>query len=184
MIQLSRHALMVCYEDGRMEPLGIQDLLSSMPNQCKLAAASMDPWVIETVFESVIRHIQEDQQRDKLPLSELVEMVSGLLSGYSEEVLQNKEIPQIQLDLFETARSCGTGFELEFYTALRRFFTDHADLKPQPLQITGLRRCAKFLTGRRRWSKRCSDMRDEIVSFIRTEAARKGTPNMILTMVS
>lgn len=184
MIQLSRHALMVCHEDGRMEPIGFADLVSLLPDDSKAAVGALDPGVIQTVFDSVIRHIRDDLNKDRLPLSELVGMISGLLDGYSEEVLHPGEAKpsHLELDLFETARLCGPAYELEFYDCLRRFFSEHARPDGRSVRITGLRRCAKLLAGRRRWSKRSREMRDEIVAFIRGEVVRAGSENLSLTL--
>ena len=105
-----------------------------------------------------------------------------------------------------SARRCK---KLEFFSEIRRFLTERTcgdnlvkagdspdDSSPMAkgkagasavdvsLQITGLRRCAKFLSGRRRWSKRCSEMRDEIVARIRQEALRTGARDLAMVVLS
>ena len=40
MIQLSRHALMVCYADGRMEPLGIEEIMHVIDEASQVIAYS------------------------------------------------------------------------------------------------------------------------------------------------
>ena len=209
MIRLHSSALIVCYPDGHREPLDVHDLVEHLAADADFAINGLDPWVLEKVVESVVHHLRIDLQRDQVLLAEFLQWMQTLLDGYLQEaaVSGQDDLPR-KLDLFETARRCGTGFELEFFSKVRQFLIRQS-LRPgaapdavgssatqvipavnpnrerkAALQITGLRRCAKFLSGRRRWSKRCSETRDEILDYIRCEAARTGASDFALLVLS
>lgn len=209
MIRLHSCALIVCYPDGHREPLDIHDLVEHLAADADFSATGFDPWVLEKVVESVVHHLRTDLQREQVLLAEFMEWIQTLLASYLQEsAAPGADAPLRKLDLFETARRCGTGFELEFFSEVRQFLIrqalrpdmPHGLVAPPPegkiadahstngrkasLQITGLRRCAKFLSGRHRWSKRCSEMRDEILDYIRREAARTGAPHLALLVLS
>lgn len=200
MIQFHSHALIVCHDNGRMEPLDVHGLVELLAASSQSAVSSLDPWVFEKVIESVVHHFREDLHRDQVPLVEFVEWIQTLLDGYSKEAgTDDKDGVVGKLDLFETVRRYGTGFELEFFLDIRHFLvekskrTSHEKVslpemidegKRRSLQITGLRQCAKFLSGRQRWSKRCAETRDEIVAYIREEMAHTGVQNLALIVLS
>jgi hypothetical protein len=111
-----------------------------------------------------------------------------LLEDFFREAKQNGQ-NLIQMDLMKVATDCGTGFELEFFARVKNFILEKSitlsgpqvpveetaapeALTPRTLRLTGLRSCAKYLTGKQRWSKNCSRTRDEIVSFIRAELTK------------
>ncbi len=186
MIQFHRHALMVCHENGRIEPLLIEDLVAHLARDAEPEPLEIEPWVLEIMVESVICHFQEELQRPQVSLKEFMDVTRTLLESLSQEVIRKNQ-HAFQLDLLETARRCGTGFELEFFSEIRRFFARNvagSSKRERRLCITGLRHCAKFLSGRSRWGKRCAEVRDEIVAFIREEATRMSSGNVIFAIRS
>jgi len=210
MIALHNQALLVCFADGHIEPLNLHDLVEHLARDFPRERADLPPWIVEGAVESLIRHFRENAKRNSVSLGEFIKTAHALLSSFIKETLDDRESER-QLDLFATAQCCGSGFELEFFMAIRRFlgqrdhrakssrsppsFTASAEglsdppddfhqKSVKPLRFTGLCRCAKFLAGRRRWSKRCSQVRDEIVAFIRQEAAHNGARNLIVTVLS
>jgi len=202
MIQLHHHALMVCHENGRIEPLLIEDLVARLARDAEPDPMEIEPWVLEIMVESVICHFQEELQRPQVSLKEFMDVTRTLLKSLSQEVIRKNQ-HAFQLDLLETARRCGTGFELEFFSEIRRFFARSAagssgcnpsgpfslageeeEKRERTLCITGLRHCAKFLSGRSRWGKRCAEVRDEIVAFIREEATRMSSGKVIFAIRS
>jgi hypothetical protein len=195
MIQLQNQALIICYEDGRMEPLHLDDLIAHLTANSDLPSV-LDPWLMEKIVESIIHHFRNELQRDRVPLVEFISLTKKLLEGFFREAMQNGQSP-LQLDLFETARNCGNGFELEFFSEIRKFLqqfvhnistrkTEESEeaKNKQLFRITGLRRCAKYLSGRQRWSKNCSQVRDEILDFIRAEAAKVESSDFSLAVLS
>ena len=201
MIQLHHDAIVVCHPDGRVEPLAIQDLVECLGADTKAKALMLDPDLLQQIIESVVRYFRNDLQRDTVSFPEFMALARKLVKNFFEEVLKNDHDP-LQLDLFETARGCGAAFELEFYLEIKRFLKRKTNLAQSetihsvnqspsplsendlPLRITGLRRCAKFLAGRRRWCKSSSKMQNEIVHYIRQEAIHTGARNMVLAILS
>ncbi len=201
MIQLHHDAIVVCHPDGRIEPIAIQDLVECLGVDTKAKALLLEPDLLRQIVESVVRYFRNDLQRDTVSFPEFMVLARNLVKNFFEEVVKSNQDP-LQLDLFETARSCGAAFELEFYLEIKRFLkrkthssqsnTIHPLNQKQgglpknslPLRITGLRQCAKFLAGRRRWCKSSSEMQNEIVQYIRQEVMRTGTSNMFLTILS
>lgn len=191
MIQLQSQTLIVCHEDGRMEPLQLDDLIQELSEQSDLPSV-LDPWVMEKVIESIIHHFRNDLQQEKVSLIEFVALTKQLLESFLREAMQ-KGPCYLQLDLLETAQNCGNAFELEFYNVIRRSVHQYvetqingiADTAVKPsFRITGLRQCAKYLSGRQRWSKSCSQVRDDIVSFIRAEVAKLENGDFSLAVLS
>jgi hypothetical protein len=198
MIQLHHQALLVeCY-DGKIQPLDMQEFVRELVGENPIPSAALEPWMIERVVESIANHFHQDLKRDVISFSEILDVAKVLLESFFHENIE-KQKHLVRLDLFEIARRCGTGFELEFYSEIRRFLATGTPSSSnqtrlgepskgsslnRAVHITGLRRCAKFLSGRRRWSKRCAQLRDEIVSFIRDEASRAGDLNLALAVLS
>ena len=72
-----------------------------------------------------------------------------------------------EADLRQVANTCGKGFELIFYAALRDEVRRGLKTSPEILWFKGLRGCVKDLTGAQRWCRRCEAMSDQIVDFLR-----------------
>ncbi len=210
MITLHHQSLLVCFADGHIEPLNLHDLVEHLARDFPRERADLPPWIVEGAVESLIRHFRENAKRNSVSLGEFIKTANALLVSFIHETLDDRGNER-QLDLFATAQCCGSGFELEFFMAIRRFLgqRDHraksssglpasaaseggASVQPDDfhqknvsaLRFTSLRRCAKFLAGRRRWGKRCSQVRDEIVAVIRQEAARNRGRDLAVTVLS
>jgi len=202
MIALHHQALLIFFADGHIEPLNMHDLVVHLAHDFPKAGDRLQPWVVEKAVESLIRHFRADSRREYVSLGEFVKTAHALLDSFVRETMNGAE-EKGQLDLFATARGCGFGFELEFFAEIRRFFSQKAgrvesdafalpdgqngsapEESVRPIRVTGLHRCAKFLAGRCRWSKRCSQVRDEIVSFIREELACASSGRLSVSILS
>lgn len=74
--------------------------------------------------------------------------------------------PPITVSLIDKARDAGNGFELAFFEALR---IDLRELKcsgARMIHFTGLRESVAILRGKKRWSKDCELLSQEIHSFV------------------
>lgn len=200
MIDPHRKAIYICHADGTVEPLEIEALVEKFAADPEIQASGLEPWVIQEVIESVLRYLREELNREQVSLKELRDLARMLQQHFYKQVV--KTSPQrYDLDLFQTALKCGSAFELEFFPAIRSFIaatvpprvkiTPTSPLTPatvedseHSLYITGLKQCSKLLAGRRRWSKRCHQVRDEIVHFIREESIRIGAKRLTLAVLS
>jgi hypothetical protein len=203
MIQTHQDVLIVRYGDGTAEPLTIRELIERLDIRTEGELSGLQPWVLEQVITAIFRHFQQDLKQNSVSHSELIKLIQGLQQSFLVEVIQQGQM-RFQMDLFELAKRNGAAFELEFYAEVKQFILgkalgedasrsqENALAKKQSgkeqsspnLRITGLRRCAKFLAGRSRWSKRCCEVRNEIMNFIRTETEKTGIQNLSLIVLS
>lgn len=195
MIQLHHQALFVIQKSGNTLPMEFNSLIDCLIQNCS-PSIEIDRGIWEKVTDCIIRHYRDELHQQSVDLDDFIELAQTLMSSFALALNHQKQFHPGQLDLFETACCHGTGFELEFFLKIRSFLqnevnltkTQSADKKQMPhghpLQITGLRRCAKYLSGRQRWSKRCVETRDEILNYVRQEATRLGAKNLLLTVLS
>lgn len=186
MIQLHHHAMILHHPDGRTEPMDMESLITQLSEKHGLRGSAFQPWVIEQVIEAILRHYKHDQGQDTIRLSELIQIADRLLQSFHDEVLAPARHAH-WLDLYAAAQRAGAAFELAFFEEIRCFVARRAhsqDESRRILYLTGLRRCVKFLSGRRRWGKRCSGIRDEIVAYVREEALKSGSQNLSLAVLS
>ena len=73
----------------------------------------------------------------------------------------------IESDLRVLACQSAGSLELFFYPALRSELRSQLRQSPKVLRFRGLRGCVKQLTGARRWSLRCDQLQEQIVSYLR-----------------
>jgi hypothetical protein len=76
------------------------------------------------------------------------------------------------------------GFELLFFPQLRQELHRQLEQSPQVLRFSGLRDCVKQLAGTPRWNRRCQNLNDQIVDFLRgcwqTESASQSCALVVL----
>ena len=73
----------------------------------------------------------------------------------------------VEADLQKLAASSSEAFELAFFPRLRDELRTQLRQSPQLLRFRGLRNCVLRLTGARRWTHRCRNLQDQIVSYLR-----------------
>jgi len=184
----SEPMMIVDQSEGRARTVSVRELVRLVRDQEGTGARRLQPWLCETAVEAVLEYFRHDLRRQRVPLAEFVMVATRLLESFIRDVvISSRNLSH--LDLLEVARRSGTGFELEFYPRIRRFFLERLDpAEPggaagrKTLHLTGLRQCAKFMAGRRRWSKRCAEARDEILALIRREAERSSSGARDITL--
>ena len=85
----------------------------------------------------------------------------------------------VQLALLDGAHRATLAFFPELRNQLRTQLTASPDL----LRFEGLRGCVKHLLGARRWSRRCQNLNDQIVEFIRHCLRRDGKTDTCELMI-
>jgi len=68
----------------------------------------------------------------------------------------------------ELAAAAGKGFELMFFPHLREEMRNKLEESPHVLRFHGLRGCVKQLSGAERWNRRCQNLNDQIVEYLRS----------------
>lgn len=200
--------ILIHFEDGHVEPHDTREVVSRIARDLQPSELRLQPWVIEMAAECLVRHFQEIARHRIVSLAEFIGTTRELLESFVMEVGQGN-VHDRQLDLLATVRHPGCGFELEFFSRLRNFLAEigkgsarsasagSSSAKLQEaspnaglpsgvplIRITGLCDCVRFLTGQRHWSRRCGELRDEIVAFIRRETARMGRNSPVVAIIS
>ena len=70
-------------------------------------------------------------------------------------------------DLARLVRETGDSLELFFFPRLRDELRVRLRQSPRVVRFRGLRGCVKQLAGARRWSRRCEQLQDQIVDYLR-----------------
>ncbi|MDD2706938.1 MAG: hypothetical protein PHV34_02930 [Verrucomicrobiae bacterium] len=176
MTPLYHPTFVIYFEDGHTESHDVRELVVRLTKDPELEGLTGDPRLVEMVVDCLVSFYRQTPETEPVTLANFIEKARELLVGFAEEKGFAPQLRSLQLDLLETARRPGCGFELEFFTELRGFLQQHLRSRTSPphMRITGLRHCVKYLLGRRHWSRRCGSLQDEIVSVIRTEVARSG----------
>ncbi len=175
MIRLNHKCLPLTRDDGEcltLDPGMLAILLEEIPEFMGMAR---DGVRLEALAECLVHHFREELRRESASYRELLDLSRSLLRGFAwEEALRTG-----RLDLFELARACGTGFELDFHLHLRGFFAAWGG-RAGCLRLIQLRRCVRYLLGRRRWSAACARQADEMILSFRKEALRAGVGRLAI----
>lgn len=70
-------------------------------------------------------------------------------------------------DLVRLVRDKGDSLELFFFPRLRDELRLQLRQSPRVVRFRGLRACVKQIAGARRWSRRCEQLEDQIIAFLR-----------------
>lgn len=132
-------------------------------------------WLAEHVAASVLCYLSRTYEGNVVTTAELCQMVQSALQaiGYAEVALRLEVMaPPFELSLRELAEEAGPGYELAFFQLLKEriqpAFCDHAS----SLDIHGLQSCVRHLQSVKTWSRECSQLRNEIVNFVRAHLER------------
>jgi hypothetical protein len=137
-------------------------------------------WLAEHVVASVLSYLSRTYESNVVTSKRLHEIVQSALQaiGYAEVALRLDAIcPPFELSLSDLAEEAGPGYELAFFRLLKeRIQPAFCDRTPN-LEIYGLQSCVRHLQSVKTWSRGCSLLRNEIVSFVRAhlERANAGT---------
>ena len=129
-------------------------------------------WLAEHVASSVICYLGTTYQNNVITKNHLCDIVLSLLKaiGYAEVALhfQTLDLP-FELSLIDLAREAGAGYELAFFRLLEERVQPALSNQASNLDIYGLRQCVRHLQGAKKWSRSCSELRNEIVEFLRAQ---------------
>ncbi len=76
--------------------------------------------------------------------------------------------PPVTLSLTRAAKEAGNGFELAFFNQINDEIQDLKMHGVEELYFTGTRDCVKLLRGVTRWTTRCEQLHEEIITFLTT----------------
>lgn len=138
------------------------------------AASSIDPEIVREAAAAVVHYFKEELKQEQVSIGEFSKALERVLNTFGYNVSSNpgtaSEPPAnvAVADLSQLAvESKGSAFELVFFQKLREQFHRLIESAPHILRFEGLRRCVKELLGVKHWCRRCENLSDQIVQFLR-----------------
>lgn len=134
-------------------------------------AALVDPEVIRHAAAAVLHYFKCELQRQYVSVAEFAAALDRALRGLGLSIFADAELPPLRVqesNLPELMKSAGENGELFFFPHLRQQLQRHLQESPQIVRFNGLRPCVKQLAGADRWSRRCEQLSDQIVDYLRT----------------
>jgi hypothetical protein len=135
------------------------------------AAELLDPALIHEAAAAVLHYFRHELGRTAVSVGEFSEALEVVLRSFGLTVKSvgdaAPEANIVELDLRTMACESGKGYELTFFKRLRAELHEQLRLAPQVVRFNGLRGCVKQLTGARHWSRRCQQLNDQIVEYLR-----------------
>jgi hypothetical protein len=132
-------------------------------------------WLAEHVAASVMCHLSRTYENNVITLKQLRQIVLSALQaiGYAEVALRlNAICPPFELSLSDLAKEAGPGYELAFFRLLKERIQPALSVRASNVDVYGLQSCVRHLQSVRTWSRGCSQLRNEIVGFLRGHLER------------
>lgn len=139
-------------------------------------------WLAEHVAASVLCYLSRTYENNVVTIAELCEMVRSALQaiGYAEIALRLEVLaPPFELSLRDLAEEAGPGYELAFFRLLKERIQPAFCDRASNLDIHGMQSCVRHLQSVKTWSRECSQLRNEIVNFVRAHLERANVTNDI-----
>jgi hypothetical protein len=143
-------------------------------------------WLAEHVTASVMCYLGITYQKNVITTKQLRDVVLSVLQviGYAEVALhfQTLDLP-FELSLSELAQEAGPGYELAFFRLLKERIQPALSNQASNLDFYGLQSCVRHLQSAKTWSRSCSELRSEIVEFLRAQLQRADLKAEILLTI-
>ena len=131
----------------------------------------INPEMVRHASAAVLHYFKHEMNRETVSVGEFAAALEKALRGMGLGVVTEtrpESLLVLESDLVELMKSAGENGELFFFPHLRQELKRHLGASPQIVRFNGLRACAKQLAGADRWSRRCEDMSDRLVDYLRT----------------
>lgn len=169
MILLANNCLVFQTESGESIPYTADTISVEILGD---AAGMFDPEFIKHAAAAVFHYYRDELGRDTVSVAEFSLSLEKVLRGFK---LSERELPVeqnkprvIRTDLRLFAPRSDANCELLFFPRLRDELQKLLRECPQTLCFQGLRPCVKQLSGTQRWTRRCQELQDQIVEFLRS----------------
>jgi hypothetical protein len=169
MIQLKPDCLIFQTSDGDQIPCSAEWITLELMGE---GAAWIDPAIIHNASAAVLHYFKHELRQDFVSVGEFAIALEKALRAFGLSVYADSE-PAVEKcvlnsNLQELAGAAGEGFELQFFPHLREELRIKLGQSPRVLRFHGLRGCVKQLTGTERWTRRCQNLNDQIVDYLRS----------------
>jgi len=171
MIALRDNLPLVRFHDGRVMNFE-RDWLSAALVRAAQTAGYSKWWLADHVTESVTSYLQQDFDENVVTICRLEKAVQSVLQviGYADVARFFRTMPPpVRISLVEIARAAGHGYELVFFELLRTRLREAIASPALQVELSDLHRSVKMLRSAKNWSRDCSGLLGEIVSFVRCE---------------
>ncbi len=175
MIELKTDCLIFRTSDGDQIPCSAEWVtFELMGDDSQL----VDPEVVRHASVAVLHYFKHELQRESVSVGEFAIALQKVLRSFGLSVSTGHQVqppassasPRVlESNLIELAGNAASeGFELLFFPQLRRELKRNLDQSPNVLRFHGLRPCVIQLAGASRWNRRCQNLHDQIVDFLRS----------------
>jgi hypothetical protein len=143
-------------------------------------------WLADHVAESAICFLSTQYEAPIIGRPQIDEIMRSVLQaiGYGEIATHYQTLnPPYEISLFELANEAGPGYELAFFQLLKERIQPAFAEGASSINVHGLQPCVRFLQSAKTWSRSCSQLRNEIVDYIRAQMERgQAPPQLLLTI--
>jgi hypothetical protein len=170
-------------DDGSIEIIR-HDWLCGCLARSAVKAGYTQWWLAGHVTESVLCFLSNCYDKPVITISELNEVVRSALQaiGHGEIALKYETLePPGVISLSDLAAEAGPGFELAFFQLLKERMQPMLSRRAPNINVLGLQNCVRFLQAVKTWSRGCSELRTEIVDFLRAQV-EKDKSEVLLTI--
>jgi len=165
MIALAEDCILLRHPNGESEPVHFGAVSIEVVTE---GESPFDEEFVKEASAAVLHYFKNEEGRDCVTLGEFAEALEKVLKGFKpDEDVEAGDGRVAEADLQKLADASGEAFELTFFPLLRDELRSQLSHSPQVLRFHGLRRCVLRLTGARRWTHRCQNLQEQIVTFLR-----------------
>ena len=174
MIQLKTDCLIFQTNDGEQVPCSAEWVTLEFMGE---GAQLVDPEVVRHASAAVLHYFKHELQRQFVSVAEFAAALEKVLRNFGLSVYADHEASAnpaaehrvLDCNLHALATSAvAEGFELLFFPHLRQELQRQLEQAPHVVRFCGLRGCVKQLAGAPRWNRRCQNLNDQIVDFLRS----------------
>jgi hypothetical protein len=143
-------------------------------------------WLADHVAESAICFLATQYEAPIIGRQQIDEIMRSVLQaiGYGEIATHYQTLdPPYEISLVELANEAGPGYELAFFQLLKERMQPAFGEGASNINVHGLQPCVRFLQSTKTWSRSCSQLRNEIVEYIRAQMERGDTPSQVLLTI-
>ena len=168
MITLAQDCLLFELAGGESIPFSADMISVDLMGE---TALWFDQDFVRHAAKAVFHYFQRELGRKTVTLAEFAEALEKVLKGFKPDAPEPEERTQpssvAESDLRRLASDSGHGCELFFFPRLRDELRQHLQQRPRMLRFHGLRGCVKQLVGAQRWTTRCQELEEQIVTYLR-----------------
>jgi hypothetical protein len=173
MIQLKSDCLIFQTSDGDQVPCSAEWVTLELMGE---GAGLVDPEVVRHASAAVLHYFKHELHRQFVSVGEFAVALEKVLRNFGLSVYADSQpgnAPEAEPRVLNSnlhqlaSNAAAEGFELLFFPQLRQELKRQLDQSPNILRFHGLRDCVKQLAGAARWNRRCQNLDDQIVEYLR-----------------